>query len=223
MAIPGLSDRPKSTHFSERSGTRVLSFLLVLVVFVLLGINVFVQSQSREYIFKAPTVSDPPVIDLAEAEIPTAKVAILLGASVRESGELAPILEDRVKTAIFLYKTGHTKKILVTGDGSSKYYNEVEPIQKYLLEHGVSASDIILDNLGLDTFDSMYRAKNNFEVSSALVVSQRFHLSRAVYIARKLGIDAYGVSADLHPYGFKNDFRELFATVKSFWEVGVNW
>lgn len=199
---------------SKRGSLKILktfSFLASFFIACVLSVNVFVHAKTKDYIFKEPSASN--------SKIPNADVAILLGASVFKSGELTPILSDRTNTTIDLYKNGYIKKILVTGDNSTKYYNEVTPTKNYLLKHGVSEKDILVDNAGLDTFQSMTHAKNDFGVKSALVVSQRFHLSRAVYIARTLGIDAYGVSADHRAYSIKNEFRELFATVKSVKEV----
>ena len=203
---------------SSWNARRIWLFLGLFLILVVLGINVFVHEQSKPFIFARPeiTTSEPNTVT---AKIPTADIAILLGASVFKNGELTPLLADRADTAIDLYKNGYVKRILVTGDNSTKYYNEVDPMRNYLLKQAVPSEDILVDNAGLDTFDSMYRAKNTFGVRSALVVSQQFHLFRAIYIARRLGIDAYGVSSDRRPYNLKNDLRELFATVKSVWEV----
>lgn len=196
---------------------RILLFLIFFLIACVFSVNVFVYSKTKEFIFNAPTslfASSTPA-----SKIPKAEVAILLGASVYKNGELTETLSDRADTAIDLYKNGYVTKILVTGDSSTKYYNEVVPMKNYLLKHDVPEKDILTDKAGVDTFHSMSHAKSIFGVNSALVVSQRFHLSRAVYIARHLGIDAYGIAADHRSYSLKNDFRELFATVKSVWEV----
>lgn len=208
-----MADVPRSHRTAS-----VLLFLIFFLTAIVFSINVFVYSRTKNFIFSTPTslfASSTPA-----SKIPKVEVAILLGASVYKNGELTETLSDRTDTAIDLYKNGYVTKILVTGDNSTKYYNEVTPMKNYLLKHGVPEKDILTDKAGVDTFQSMQHAKGIFGVNSALVVSQRFHLSRAVYIARHLGIDAYGVAADHRSYSLKNDFRELFATVKSVWEVG---
>lgn len=210
--LPRKPERPNRQTKTFKN-FRFLIFLAFFLIAILLSINVFVYSRTEDYIF---SFSD---LESEVNEGIDAEVAILLGASVFRNGELTTILGDRTDRAIDLYKGGYVKKILVTGDNSTKYYNEVTPTRNYLLNHGVPGDDIIVDNEGVDTFQSMSHAKDAFDISSALVVSQKFHLPRAVYIARELGIEAYGVAADQHPYGLKNDFRELFATVKSVWEV----
>lgn len=194
---------------------KVLTFLVFFFIACVLSINVYVYSQTREFIFSL----NSPATSTVNSVLPRAEVIILLGASVFKNGDLTPVLGDRADTAIDLYTSGFGAKILVTGDNSTKYYNEVTPTRNYLLKHGVAEADILVDNGGIDTFQSMTHAKGDFDVRSALIVSQRFHLARAVYIARKLGIEAYGIAADHRSYSLKNDFRELFATVKSIGEV----
>lgn len=218
-----MDDGPRFSVF--RAMGRALRALFLLVFFLIiciLSVNVFVYSQTRDFIFPASSfVGTESVIDAEpHDDVPPSEVAILLGASVFKNGELTPVLSDRADMAIDLYKKEKVEKILVTGDNSTKYYNEVTPTKNYLIKHGVPESDILVDSGGVDTYQSMYRAKNMFDVNSALVVSQRFHLSRAVYIAKHLGIDAYGVSADQRTYNIKNDFREIFATIKSVFIVG---
>ena len=131
---------------------------------------------------------------VSDADIPKTEVAIVLGASV-EGQEPSPILADRANAAIKLFDDGKVSKILVTGDNASTNYNEVNPVQKYLLAAGIPPQDIFLDHAGFDTYSSMYRAKVIFQATSATIVTQDFHLPRAVFIARHLGIDANGYAA----------------------------
>jgi SanA protein len=151
-------------------------------------------------------------------------LALILGASVYGNGRLSPVLEERVKTAIGLYKTGVVKKILVSGDNSTPSYNEVIPIRDYLLENGifdVPAEDIFVDFAGFNTYDSMYRAQEIFHAKNVLIVTQSFHLPRAIYVARSVGLNAYGVPAR-GGLSTQNTTREIFATVKTFFEVITN-
>lgn len=153
--------------------------------------------------------------------IPKKQVALVLGARVYASGKMADTLLDREKTAFALYEAKKVEKILVSGDHGRKDYDEVNAMKNYLLMRGVPARDIFLDHAGFDTYDSVYRAKNIFDVSSMIIVTQDFHLPRALYIATSLGLDAVGMKADLRQYvaAAYNDRREVFARVKAFFDV----
>lgn len=150
-------------------------------------------------------------------EVPTTDVAIVLGASVYR-GKPSPILEQRTATAAKLYRMKKVSKILVTGDNGSLTHDEVTPVRKYLLAMGIPAKDIFLDHAGFDTYSSMYRAQAVFGADSATIVTQDFHLPRSVYIARHLGMSAYGVSAAGE--GISRDYaREIPASVKAVWDL----
>lgn len=163
-----------------------------------------------------------PFIKAKAQDLPVSQTAILLGAYVSPNGVLSTVLRDRADTAIMLYREGKVDTILVTGDDGSVDYNEVNPIREYLLDKGVPSRAIFLDHAGFDTYSSMYRARDVFMVDSAIIVTQSFHLPRAVFIAKRLGIDAYGISADKREYLFKNSVRELFASVKAYIDVLYN-
>lgn len=125
----------------------------------------------------------------AEDKLPASDIVMILGASVYSDKNLTPVLRDRAVTALDLYRQGKVKKFLVTGDHTDRYYDEVGPVKEFLLKNGVPERDIHLDDSGIDTYNSMYRAKHIFEVRSMVVVTQNFHLSRAVYLARAVGIE----------------------------------
>ena len=146
---------------------------------------------------------------------PSSEIALILGASVLRNGNLSGVFEDRALAAIKLYEAGKVKKILVTGDNSTLSYNEVNPARKYLLAKGIPDGDIFLDHAGFDTYSSIYRARDIFKVSSVIIVTQSFHLPRALFIAKHLGIDAVGFNADRGYYRLKNYVREWFADVKA--------
>jgi SanA protein len=154
-------------------------------------------------------------------ELEGAEVVIILGAGVYQSGELTPILKDRVDTAIVIYRNGLVEKILVSGDNASKDYNEVVPVWEYLIAAGIPESDIFLDYAGFDTYDTMYRARDVFEVDSAIVVTQDFHLPRAVFLAQELNIEIQGLSPVRDKSGTFNSFREVLARVKAALDVIV--
>jgi SanA protein len=146
-------------------------------------------------------------------------VALIPGAAILANGVPSPIFIDRVDTAIELYKAGKVSKILVSGDNSTVSHNEVNPVRLYLLGKGIPDQDIFLDHAGFNTYSSMYRAREIFGVSSMLVATQSFHLPRAVFIARQLGIQAYGVNADTDHILFHNYFREIFADEKAAFDL----
>ena len=156
-------------------------------------------------------------------QAPAAEVAIVLGARVYPDGTPSPMLADRLATAIELYKQGKVKKLLLSGDHGTATYDEVNVMLRYCLDRGVPDQDLFTDHAGFDTYDTMYRARDVFKVTDALVVTQDFHLPRAVYIARTLGLDATGVVADIQPYAGEWRFalREWPARVKAFFQLHV--
>ncbi len=161
---------------------------------------------------------------IVEAEsLDTYQTAIVLGAKVDDQ-DPSDILEDRLLTAIELYEKGKVEKILVSGDNGQVEYNEVGTMKNYLLNEGIPAEDIFMDHAGFDTYDSMYRAKAIFQVENAVIVTQNYHLPRAIYIARALGIDAVGVSADRQTYIYIDLYekREKLAQIKAFLNVVFN-
>ncbi len=155
------------------------------------------------------------------ADVPQTEVALVLGASVRH-GSPSPILAERADTAIALYKAGKVSKILVTGDNGALTHDEVTPVRKYLLDAGVASADIFLDHAGFDTYSSMYRARDVFLVHSVTIVTQDFHLPRALWIARHLGLDAYGVVAEGGEHSSYGYIREIPASIKSIFDVILN-
>jgi SanA protein len=153
------------------------------------------------------------------------QVAIVPGAYVTPDGKLCDMLADRVGTAVDLYKSGKVDKILMTGDHGRASYDEVNSMRKFAEAEGVPTGDIFMDHAGFSTYDSMYRARDVFQVDSAVIVTQNFHLPRAVYIARQLGVDAVGISADRHIYAGAQvyGYREIPARIKAFVQVAAGW
>lgn len=153
-------------------------------------------------------------------------VGIVLGARVAGTKVVEGVYADRLQTAVDLYQKGKIAKILVSGDHGQVEYDEVNAGKDYLLEHGIPKTDIFLDHAGFDTYDSIYRAKKIFGINRALIISQEFHLPRALYFASYLKMDALGCKADLHEYNNIGDMkrREILARVKAWLDVacGVN-
>ncbi|MCU0541987.1 MAG: YdcF family protein [Oscillatoriaceae cyanobacterium Prado104] len=159
-------------------------------------------------------------------EVPTQPIAIVFGAGIWEDGTPTPMLADRVQAAVDLYKAGRVNKILMTGDNSSPDYNEVKVMQEYAASQGVPLQDITLDYAGFSTYESCYRAKEVFGISEAVLVTQNFHLSRAVYTCRQLGVEAIGLGTpDWGKFRqttmVRYSFREFLAVIKALWEVRV--
>ncbi|MCK4592271.1 YdcF family protein [Candidatus Parcubacteria bacterium] len=183
----------------------------IIITFAILAINFYVNSQSKSYIFQDTN------------DLPKAEVVLILGARVYGQGVMSGMFQDRVETAFDLYEKGKIEKILISGDHGKEDYDEVNTAKDYLLDKGIKSEDIFLDHAGFDTYDSLYRAKEIFEVSSVIVATQNFHLPRAVYIGRKLGMETYGLSADRHLYaniGY-NKLREFFSKIKAFLDVSL--
>ena len=142
---------------------------------------------------------------------------LVLGAGIRNASP-SPMLEDRLLTAIDLYNKGVAPKILVSGDHENYNYDEVNVMKNYLKENGIPSEDIFMDHAGLSSYDSIYRAKKIFKANKIIIVTQKYHLYRSLYIAKSLNINAYGVSATKKEYAnqFKRDIREVAARLKDF-------
>ena len=149
-----------------------------------------------------------------------ADCALVLGANVWAQG-LSPMLEDRVLTGIRLFEDGATDRLLMSGDHGQKDYDEVNSMKRYAVDKGVPPDNIFMDHAGFSTYESMYRAKAVFQVEKALIVTQKYHLYRAVFLARAMGIEAWGVSADLRDYrnDLYNNGREALARVKALYSA----
>ena len=161
-----------------------------------------------------------PFIVSAEAAPTGTQAIIVLGAYVRPNGSLSPALRERLEAGLDLYQRGGAPKILVTGDHGTKNYNEVQAMKDYLLSKYIPEQDIFMDHAGFDTYDSLYRARDVFGIKRALVVSQDFHVPRAVYIGRALGLEVYGVSASVsYPWWFRMVMREWLARAKAVFDV----
>ena len=166
---------------------KVLAFLFGGILLIgLPWIYVRLKTQSRIY--------------RTAADAPEAPVAIVFGAGLNRDGTPMPVLADRVATAVDLYKTGKVRKLLLTGDNRFTEYNEPEAMRQYAISLGVPEADLVSDFAGRRTYDSCYRARYIFQVKKAILVTQEFHLPRAVYLCDQQGIDAVGVIADRRAY-----------------------
>ena len=185
---------------------------IVLIIFTILGVEAIFLRHTSEDIYS----------DISK--IPPRETVIILGASVHSDGKLSPILKDRVDTAIKLYRSNKVKNFHVTGDHRTEDYNEIAAMVAYLRERGIPQNQITSDHAGLDTYDSMYRAGKLFNIENATVVTQKFHLPRALFISGQLGFNYFGFTADQRAYQteYRLKQREKLANVKALWEVLIN-
>ena len=190
-----------------------VSCVMVAGVALLLGIQTYVKERAAEHI-----------LSMEEAEQMSEFDCILvLGCKVKENGIPSDMLADRLATGVALQQAGVSEKVLMSGDHGQDEYNEVAVMKQYAIEKGVASSDVFMDHAGFSTYDSVYRAKEIFEAKKVLIVTQEYHLYRALYVAEELGMEAYGVAADTRTYfgQAKRDVREVLARVKDFFMVCV--
>jgi SanA protein len=159
------------------------------------------------------------------ADVPKTEVAIVPGALVQPNGKMSGMLGDRVKQAARLWRAGKVEKILVSGDHGSWKYDEPDTMRIALVNRGVPPRDVFEDHAGFDTWQTMVRARSIFGVRHAVVVTQGFHMPRALFLADEAGIDATGLVSDLHHYGYqekKSDVREVLSRVKAVADVTLD-
>ena len=196
---------------------RFLRFLWRLILFLgIFGLLVLVLPRSVTALYSLNRIYQ-------EQDAPSSRVAIVFGAGLRRDGTPTPILRDRVQTAADLYFGGKVEKILMSGDNRFEYYNEPESMRQYALSLGVPDAAIALDYAGRRTYDTCYRAKAIFGASEALLVTQKFHLPRALFLCNALGLKSYGIEADNNRYRKISlliwNIREQIATVGAFIDV----
>lgn len=196
-----------------KRGIIALSSLFLIALLMATAITLYIQNYSNKYIYSSSIQA-----------IPNCYTALVLGASVHRNGDLSTILLDRVDRAIELYNGGKIKRFLLSGDHGDHDYDEVNTMKNYLLKKGIDSADIFLDHAGFDTYNSVVRAKEIFNVDSMYIVTQNYHLYRAIYIARNNGIEAFGFTADRRSYPgiYKYTVREWFANVKSWYWTATN-
>lgn len=184
----------------------ILGIIILLGVIAVFGINLYVKKVASKNI-----IEDINSIDKQEA-------ILVLGCQVKPDGTLSLMLKDRLDKAIELYKNGISNKIIVSGDHGTKGYDEVNAMKKYLLENEIASEDIFMDHAGFSTYESMYRANYIFNVKKLVVVTQEYHLYRAIYIGNKLGIETIGVPAAkiLYDGQTNREIREILARDKDF-------
>lgn len=208
--------KTKKTKNTEKSGKKrpFLTFLLTLLILALLGgicvlsIDLAVRATADDYLLTLEEAAALQDVDCI----------LVLGCKVHDSGDPSAMLHDRLIRGVELYDLGVAPKLLMSGDHGRTDYDEVDAMKQFAVDRGVPTADVFMDHAGFSTYESMYRAKEVFQTKKIVIVTQGYHLYRAIYNARKLGIEAYGVSADLRGYAGQTgrDLREILARNKDF-------
>ncbi len=190
---------------------RLMVFALCLTLFcgiAFVSINLYIKGVTKKNII---TTEQTQSLDKADC-------IIVLGCQVKPGGTPSHMLQDRLDRAIELYKAGVAPKLLMSGDHGTKEYDEVHAMKNYAINAGVPSEDIFMDHAGFSTYESIYRAKEIFEAENVIIVTQEYHLYRALYIAKQFDLKANGVTCDYRTYAGQSvrDVREFLARVKDF-------
>lgn len=191
---------------------KIVLFIAVVILVTVLSIfvvNLIVKESVRE------NIADNPDALTFDRHV---DCVVILGAGLKSNGEPSDMLEDRIKTGVEVFNMIDADFILMSGDYSGEHYDEVGAMKKYALSLGVDEDKILLDGQGFSTFESISRVKEEYGFDRVVIITQKYHLYRALYIAEQYEIDAVGVSADLRGYRGQTyrDLREVFARVKDF-------
>ena len=193
---------------------KIIKFILITIlifIVILFSINIYIVESSKSNIIKNND-DIPKDIDCI----------LILGASIKED-KPSKMLEDRLLKGIELYQKNISSKIIVSGDHREDDYDEVNVMKNYLIEKGIPSEKIFMDHYGISSYDSIYRAKKNYKANKIVLVTQKYHLYRSIYIAKRFDIDVYGVPAKeiTYPGQDKRNVREFFARIKDFFKAIV--
>lgn len=202
---------------SERSPKKrrpILTALCVVLILgllcggLLLGINGLVVGTTRGRI-----LSEEEAAELTDVDC-----ILVLGCLVKDEGKPSDMLHDRLRRGVALYELGAAPKLLMSGDHGREDYDEVDAMKQFAVDKGIASRDVFMDHAGFSTYESLYRARDVFQAKKIIIVTQEYHLYRALYIAKALGLEAYGVSSDYNVYWGQTarDVREVLARVKDF-------
>ncbi len=181
--------------------------IIIIIVIIVLGINLYVKKSTSKQIINENNCAKLSDVDCI----------IILGAGIW-GDKPSPMLEDRLLEGIKLYQNNVSDKIIMSGDHGRKEYDEVNIMKNYAIEKGIPSENIFMDHAGFSTYESIYRARDIFKAKKIVIVTQKYHLYRALYIANQLGIEAYGVGADPRQYvgAAYRELREILARDKDF-------
>ncbi len=204
-----------SRHTKRRRRKRLRALILGLCILLCGGIavagcNIAMVKSSEAQILRVEDAAALKDIDCI----------LVLGAEVKEGGVLSHVLEDRMRMAVDLYRREAAPVLLVSGDHGQRRYDEVGAMKQYAVDHDIPSPDVFMDHAGFSTYDSMYRARDVFQAKRVLIVTQRYHMFRALYIAKQLGLEAWGVTCDYRNYGTQSymSLREFAARAKDMFK-----
>lgn len=185
----------------------IIVIVIMIITILALIINFYIKIKTKKQI---KTKKEAMQIDQAEC-------ILVLGAGIW-GDKPSPMLEDRLLQAISLYENGVAPKIIMSGDHSKENYDEVNIMKQFAIDKGVPSEDIFMDHAGVSSYDSLYRAKEIFDVKNLVIVTQKYHLYRSLYIANQLDLQAYGISSNLREYPgqWYRELREILARDKDF-------
>ena len=198
--------------------TKIRRILLICLIVVLslgivcagvvFGIDAYVVHSTSDQILSSENAAMLEDVDCI----------LVLGCKVYSDGEPSAMLEDRLRRSVELFHAGAAPKLLMSGDHGTVPYNEVQSMKQYAMDNSIASTDIFMDHAGFSTYESIYRARDVFGAKKIIIVTQEYHLYRALYIANALGLEAYGVHADYRNYAgqFSYDLREILARNKDF-------
>lgn len=187
----------------------IIGILAFFIGIVVLSINFFVINNTKNKIISEETAKQLKNIDCI----------IILGAGIWGDSP-SPMLEDRLMQGISLYKNNVSTKIIMSGDHGQEEYDEVNVMKKFAIDKGVPSENVFMDHAGFSTYDSIYRAKEIFQAKNIVIVTQKYHLYRALYVAEQLGLEAYGVNSDPRKYSGQvfREAREIVARNKDWFQ-----
>ncbi|MDH1882285.1 MULTISPECIES: SanA/YdcF family protein [Empedobacter] len=202
-----MSKLVKIGRFVMRKSMFIVGLIAVFTLIVALIIQIFTSYYIYNY----------------QGNIPSDyRVAVVFGAKVQANGQPTRFLKDRLDAAIRLYKEDQVDVILLSGEKLHENFNEIDVMEKYLLDRGVKIEDTYLDGAGLDTYSTIYRTKNIYQFDKVILISQSYHLKRALFLGKVFGLDCIGYNADSGPYKTegKQSFREILANIKALLDIG---
>ena len=196
----------KTKKKTLRSIMSIFLCLCILGITALTVINSIVKLSTGDQIISSEEAAKLEDVDCI----------LVLGCFVKDDGRPSDMLHDRLTRGVELYDLGAAPKLLMSGDHGREEYDEVAAMKQFAIDAGIPSENVFMDHAGFSTYESIYRAKEIFQADKILIVTQEYHLYRALYIANQLGVEAYGVSSDYHTYvgQFMRDFREMLARVK---------
>ncbi|MFV0157838.1 YdcF family protein [Empedobacter falsenii] len=202
-----MSKLVKIGRFVMRKSMFIVGLIAVFTLIVALIIQVFTSYYIYNY----------------QGNIPQDyRIAVVFGAKIQANGQPTRFLKDRLDAAIRLYEEDQVDVILLSGEKIYENFNEIDVMEKYLLDRGVKIEDTYLDGAGLDTYSAIYRTKNIFRFNKVILISQSYHLKRALFLGKVFGLDCIGYNADNGPYKTegKQSFREVLANIKALLDIG---